>query len=165
MSGFPDIDVVATYGGALTNYFQVEDATTDLDASADNQNRCSTAAMTHTASRAWARLVCAATTGALALSNVNPNDAGWPGLPTNAAPTLLRNGTGDFTLTWPATVQDELGATKTPNFRYAVVSIEGSTFAFHTESCPTANSVRVRLANTGGAANDFVGTTIAITVY
>lgn len=157
----PDIDSLNSYGGALNNYAPVEDPTTDRDANAANKAYASTAAMTQTTTRAWARLVCAASTGALALATTNPNDGLWPNINANL-PTLLRNGTGDFTLTWPVTVLDSMGVSHSLNFRAARVMIEGTLFGFANAEAETANSIRVRLANASGAPNDFTGRTILV---
>ena len=154
----PDIDDFNTYGGEISNYAPVEDPTTDRDAAKACQAYASTAAMTQTATRAWARMTCNTTTGTLVLVD---KDGLWPNTGPNA-PTLLRNGTGDFTLTWPATVTDSRGVVHTLNFRGAAASLEGTVFGFITATPASANSVRVRLANTGGAANDFAGINILV---
>lgn len=158
----PDIDDFSTYGGAKQNYAPVEDPTTDRDAADINKALCTVAALTQTATRCWARMVCAATTAGLALATSNSNDGLWPNIFANK-PTLVRNGTGDFTLTWPATVLDENGDTHSLNFRAASVSLE-SGFGFTNAYVSAPNAVRVRLADTTGAASDFVDVTILVKV-
>jgi len=158
---FPAIDALATYGGALANYAPIVDPTTDRDADAANQAYASTAAMTHTATQAWARFVTSATTPTLAVTN--SNDAAW-GNSTPYQPAPTRSTTGIFLLTWPTTIIDELGATHTINFRWAEVSIEGaatmSGFARCVVTAP--NVVRVHVFDTTFAAADLAGKTLLV---
>ena len=160
----PDIDSLSTYGGALVNYAPVVDPTTDRDAAAANQAYASTAAMTHTSPRAFARIVGAASTGALALAGSNPHDSQW-GKASPVTPTLSRTALGIVVVTWPATVTDELGVVHNLNFRYAKAWIEGAT-PFWTPQCTvTANTVTINLFSTGFAASDLVGITYGVMVY
>lgn len=153
----PDTDSLSTLGGALSNAWPVVDPTTDLDADADNKNRCDVAMMTHTALRAWCAFTTAATTGALARVG---HDAMW-GNASAIAPALARTGAGTFTLTYPATVYDELGVGHALNFRAGfgqsrAVADDGVKVV---ATAPNVLTVYLRVA---GVLADGVGTTIDV---
>ena len=97
---------IATYGGSLNDYSARSDSTTDRSAVGVNPAYCDLAGMTHTAVRAWARvtLKSAGTAPVLAQRDEVWNNA----TPGNPAPTPARSSAGVFTLTYPATVQDEI---------------------------------------------------------
>lgn len=164
----PDIDSLATYGGALSNYFPIEDPTTDLDAGADNQNRCSTAAMTNTAVRAWARFVTSATTPTLAVSNAVGGV--WPTIPGNQ-PVVSRSAQGIFLLTYPTTITDELGVVHTLNLRGARAGGEGTSYIPCQADVTAANVVRITVfALASGTPNTFAaadqaGVTISVQAW
>ena len=162
----PDIDSFASYGGRIVNYQDVEDPTTDRDAAAASAAYLSTAALTQTCPRAWARFLTAATTGAMTLAVTNPNDGAWPNIAGNK-PVLARTSAGIFTLTWPATLADANGVTHTLNFRAARACAEGATYV-PVQCSVTAPNVVTVYVFVGSAvpfvANDVVGTTILVEV-
>jgi hypothetical protein len=159
----PDIDSLATYGGAMADYASVEDATTDLGAAYFNKMSASVAAMTHTAPRAVRRFVGHATTPADPSSGL-VHDSMW-GSASGVKPTVTRNATGDITITWTSTQTDELGVSHTIGLRYAKGWAEGAT-AYHVQcSCPTVNTVNVRIFDMAGVASDAVGATIVVEVH
>lgn len=159
----PDIDSIAVYGGVMADYANVEDPTTDLAAAYFNKLSASVAAMTHTAPRAVRRFVGNATTPTDPTSGF-VHDSLW-GSTSGVNPTIVRNGTGDYTITWATTQTDELGVTHSLNFRYAKGWAEGAT-AYHVQcSCPTLNTVNVKVFNATGTANDAAGVTLVVEVY
>jgi len=159
----PDIDAIATYGGALNNYSPIVDPTTDRDAAMVNKALCSTAAMTQTAVRAWVRFLTHATTPTLASSNIC--DGLWPNILGNR-PAPTRSGTGTFLLTWPSSLNDELGVSHTLNFRAAAAFVENTTLNGFVLAKPTAaNVITVYTFNTSFAANDLAGTTILVLAF
>ena len=155
---FPDVDTIDNYGGALVNVAPVEDPTTDRDAGAMNSALESVAQMTHTAARAWCRVVLGTSA---ALAAANGNDAGWG---TTTPPVPAHSTTGVYTITWPATVTDALGNQHSLNLRTASASIEGATFGFAQANVTSANVVTVNTANAAGSANDLSGVTILVEV-
>lgn len=155
----PDIDSLSTYGGALNNSTPVEDPTTDRDANLANKAYANVAALTHTGIRAWCAFVGHATTPPDPVSNVH--DAVW-GNPPAVKPVVAKTGTGVYTVTFPATVQDELDATHSVNLRRAWASVEGTTPYLTTATVTSANVVTVRLFTDAGAANNAVATTITV---
>lgn len=99
----PDIDTLATLGGALNNLSAVENPQTDRDAAGANQAYADAAAMTHTAIRAWAHI----TLNGSSTPTLVAHDAVW-GNAAGVAPVLAHSTTGVVTLTWPTTVLDEI---------------------------------------------------------
>lgn len=161
---FPSKDTIGTYGGVLNDYAPVVDASTDRPASGVNQAYGSVAAMTHNAPRAFCRLVLAATTGALALASPYPHDAAW-GNSVGVQPTLARTSAGVFTITWPASVTDEIGNSQAVSFRYAIGALEGPNAGDIACSVTSPNVVTLYAFNVAGAANDFAGVTASVTVF
>ncbi len=155
----PGIDTLSTYGGKMVNYAPVEDPTTDRDATAANQSYASTAAMTHTAPRAWARITMAATTGAMVLV---AHDAVWG---TSVAPTFAHVSTGVFTITWPVTVTDELGTTQTVSLRTCTVQQETGGAPTLNLADAATNVANLRLFDTSAVATNSAGNNYVIVVY
>ncbi len=155
----PAIYTLSTYGGAMANYAPVEDPTTDRDATAANQAYASAAAATHTTPRAWARFTAAASTGAMVLV---AHDAVWG---TSVPPTLARTSAGIFTVTWPATITDELGTVQTVALRAATATYEGAV-AYFAGASATVNIATINVGlGTTGALNDAVGVNILVVAY
>lgn len=165
----PDIDDpsgnYAMPAGGFVDYLPVTDPTTDqtsggqTGAPGANQWMCSTASMTHTSRRAWARFLGNATTPTLAVSN--GHDAHW-GSSSPVKPTLVRSAVGIYTVTWPATVTDALGVSHTVNLRWSKACAEGSTLFLVQTSVTAANIVTVYVFTTAFAASDAVGTTLFV---
>lgn len=99
----PDKDTLATYGGALQDAAPVIDGSTDMAAASGNQAMASTAANTRTGIRCW----CSFNWNGTSVTLVNHEEM-WGGGPGNAAPIPAHTGTGVMTLTYPATVNDEI---------------------------------------------------------
>lgn len=157
----PNVAALATYGGAKQNAAPVEDPTTDRDAGDANKAFADAAAMTHTVMRAWVRIVGSASAPALAV--VNGHEAVWGNLPA-VAPTIGRTTTGDWTVTWPSSITDELGNAIALNLRCALhPNIEGDK-GFASATITSPNIARVQLWNSSGTASDFAGTTIWVGV-
>lgn len=136
MPNLPDIATLANdLGGTLVNYAPVEDASTDLDASFDNGSRNNVAMMTHTAPRSWARVTTGANTGAMVLVS---NDAMWG---NSVPPTKAFVSLGTFTLTYPTSVNDELGVAHTLNLRWATINHRSAAAFFLVQAAVTAANV------------------------
>jgi hypothetical protein len=155
----PDIDTLATLGGALQNYSPVEDPTTDLDAATYNITRLDVASMTQTSNRAWVNFTANTTTGTMTLV---AHAAHW-GSSIAVAPTLARVTTGTFTVTWPATVTDDLGNVHTLNMRFAKGNARGGGTYYDVQAQPSGlNSVTVYVYNSANALTDAAGVAIDI---
>lgn len=149
----PDVSSLATYGGALLDYDAVVDPTTDRAAASANKAYADAAAATVTVPRVVAQFTAAATTGAMALvSHIECWTEGGA-----AAPALARSGTGTFTITYPATVNDSLGVVHTVNLRYVWASCTSATVAYNVNVTCAANVITVYVFNTSDALNDAAG--------
>jgi|ERR1019366_249055 hypothetical protein len=163
----PDVDSLATLGGALNNLSAVENPLTDRDAAGTNQAYADAAAMTHTAVRAWARITLNGSAAPLLVAH----DAVW-GNAVGVAPLLAHVTTGIVGLTWPTTVFDEIpnGA---PGYTGAhTVNLRagwGNQRAVSTMSEPSItitapNIVQMLTFNSGGALAD-TGSAIDFDVF
>lgn len=162
MAVIPDVDSLATYGGALENYgIGVIDPLTDRDALAMNRALATVAGMSHTAIRAWCRFTTAATTGGMVLVS---HDAVW-GNGSSVAPVLARSSAGVFTVTWPTTVTDELGVSHAVSFRCSLRPNVSSSTCYHANAVRTsANILTVYTFLANGTADDIAGTTVNVFV-
>lgn len=154
----PDVDSLASLGGALNNYgVGVLDPTVDRDAAGANPAYADVAAMTHTIMRAWVRFTLNGTATPVLVAH----DANW-GNAITVQPTLARTTTGTYTSTWPVTVNDEIpsGAPgyvnpHTVNIRAGFANIRVGSAAFDVFVIPTsANVVTVKVFNTSGSLAD-----------
>lgn len=105
----PNINDYAALGGEQVNYRPVTNPQTDIDASAWNEVKADTAAMTVTAARAVVRFYWSGSAVVVLYSA-----AVWQAPP----PVITRNGPGEYSVVWPATVVDARGVTRYPNFRW-----------------------------------------------
>jgi hypothetical protein len=155
----PDVDSIDSYGGVLSNYVAgVVDPTTDRDASAANEAYASTAAMTHTAIRVYARLTL---NGASAPTLV-AHDAVWGSLP-GVAPTLSHVGTGHLRITWPATVLDELHASHAVNLRDGWANVRTVSSLPNPRVVPTGGNVLdIYVYDNAGTLTDGSSETLAV---
>jgi hypothetical protein len=144
MAGLPGIDTLDSYGGALSNYAPVEDATTDEDAAHRNLYAMNVAGMTQTAARAVRRFVGHAATPTDPVSGF-VHGAVWGS--DNALKPTVGIAATVYTITWPTEVEDALGETHTVNLRYAKAWVEttGATLYVATARVATANTVEVRV--------------------
>lgn len=155
----PNEDTFLGYGCPYGDYAPVEDPTTDLSAANFNNVASMVASLSHISPRAYVVVVGNATTPTVAEHN-----AGW-GTGASVIPTLVRNGVGDITITWPTSVTAEDGTSIGLNLKRCVGwNTEGATPYTVTMTPVTANTMRLRVfVPSTGAANDFVG--VNCTVY
>ena len=147
------------YGGIKQNDEPVEDYTTDEDANDRNRAFEDCAAMTHTATRCWRSFIGNATTPTDPVTSIH--DANW-GNSLGVKATVARVATGQYTVTFPTTVTDELGVVHTLVLRRAWVNAEGSTFTPCQATVTSSNVITVYTYNAAGAANDGVGITFTV---
>ena len=159
----PDKDtLLQTYGGALNDYgTPVIDPTTDRPAAGANQQYASTAMMTRTAFRCFATITWVLPATGNGLWIVSRHDAVWEGanaagLALNAVPTVTHVSPGVFSVTWPATVVDELGVSHTLSLRAAFSNYETVIGpARNSRTVVTApNAVQVTVFDGGGSPID-----------
>ena len=152
----PDIDSVDDYGGILQNARPVDDPTTQREATAVDAAFTSMAAATHTLPRAWVRI----TLGAVPANVVGSFDSVW-GISPSSVPAHV--GTGSYTVTLPATVNDEMGNPHVLNLRWVDFQLEGSTFGF-AQGTVSANVVAMVTGNAAGSPNDLSGVVVLVRV-
>lgn len=155
----PAVDDLASLGGVMVNYRDVEDPTTDLDAGYDNKARTNVAGATQTNIRAEVHFVTAAAGPFAATAHF----AVWGNTPA-VAPVITRAALGRFTITWPTTVTDALSASHTVALVGGWCNAQSTTFAKAQVVKTAANVVDVYLFDAAGAASDFAGTALDIFV-
>jgi hypothetical protein len=148
----PDVDALATYGGALFDYSAPVDPTTDRPASGANQAYNNVAAMTQTACRAWVRLTLNGSATPVLVAHASH----W-GNAIGVAPTFTRTSAGIYTITWPATVLDFIpngapgfATSHTVNFRGGWTNVRGATI-FQSQVTPTAANIGTLYTSTAGS--------------
>ena len=140
----PDRDSLSTFGGALANYSDPVDPTTDEDAEWRNKYVANVAMMTHTVTRA-ARSFLGSTGGVTQIADPSTgfvHDAVW-GDGAGVKPTPSYVTTGTYELTWPSTVTDELGTTHAVSIRRAWASVESSDGTLRLAEAKVSASQRV----------------------
>jgi hypothetical protein len=158
-------DPAADYGmpaGGFADYeIEPTDPTTDWTSgnppnengtggSGANQLIADVAGMTRVSIRCWARFTAGSSP---VLATTNPDDAVW-GNAAGVVPVVAHSTTGVWTMTWPTTITDQFGTTRSVNLRRARVSLEGSTLAFVQCSVTSPNVVTIYGFSTGFSAND-----------
>lgn len=123
----PAIDDLAALGGEMANYDPVTDPTVELDASFDNKTRANVAAQTQTAIRAQVSFPCVATGS----STPQGHWAVWGNAPS-VAPAVARSSAGRYQITWPTSVDDELGESHAVNLVSAQGNLQAGAF-FHVQ--------------------------------
>jgi hypothetical protein len=132
----PAVDSIDLFGGALENYSDPVDPTTDEDAAWRNKYVCNVAMMTHTITRG-ARSFLGTTGGATGIADPSSGfvqDNVWG----DAASVKMVGSyvqTGVYFLTAPTAVSDELGVQHNVNMRRAWAAVESSDGTFrHAEA-------------------------------
>lgn len=143
-----------TFGGAKINYADVEDPTTDRDASEVNAAFATTAGLGRTGIRAYVRWAGHATAPI-----VDIQDAVWG---NSQPPTIVHTSTGLYTVTFPATITDLLSQSVSLLLYDGFAKV--NTGAVFTAVSIATNVVQVRTYNSAGSLNDLVGTLITLFV-
>jgi len=153
----PAIDTIQTYGGAFIDAAPVENPQTDLGAGPFTQMSASVAMGTHTFIRGWVQILTSATT-----PTIIAHDALW-GNGVSVTPTLVRTAIGNYSLTIPATINDELGVVHSTNIRgcWGNVNASGAVTQNINVARNTATQMVISISNSG-AASDIAGTAIDI---
>ena len=159
----PDLSSASDYGMPDGGFkdgegIAVVDPTTDQSAAGASAQMVDTAQMTRTAVRCWVRFVAGASP---TLAATNPHEAMW-GNSNAVTPVVGKTATGTWTVTWPATVTDQLGGSHTLNLRKATAKVEGSTLKFVQCSVTSPNVVTVYGFDTTFAAYDLTGITLLV---
>jgi len=159
----PDIDSIQSYNaapnGTLVDYSPSEDPTTDQPAAGANAHQASSAMATRTQTRAY----CSFTYVSGASAPVTEHDAVW-GNSAGVIPVVARISAGKFSVTWPTTVSDALGATHSVNLRRAWGNIVFDATTVYVIYCTrsAANVINVRIVQDGGSGFDPVSVPIDV---
>lgn len=146
-----------TYGGPYQNAQPVEDPLTEISADADNEALADTAGCTRMVPRAWVSFIGTTYTSGSQVITVTDHNAVWGGS-NGVKPTIVQTSAGVLVITWPATVVDELGVTKTLNIRFPhkPVTVD-ATLSSGQVSAYTANTMTIHLFSSAGSANALNG--------
>jgi hypothetical protein len=151
-----------TYGGPYANERPVEDNTTEVDAPFFNEMAADAAATTRTAVRAWVAFAGTTYTAGDQVIAVVDHDAVW-GASGAVEPDIIQNPAGTYTITWPATVDDELGETHTLDIQLPLQpTLITATLMDVRVSAYTANTITLKTFSVAGAADALNGVAIKV---
>lgn len=151
-----------TYGGPYANERPVEDSTTEVDAPFFNEMGADTAAATRTAVRAWVAFAGLTYTAGDQSIAVVDHDAVWGGA-IGVIPTIIQNPAGTYVITWPTTVDDELGETHTLDIQMPLQpTLITATLMDVRVSAFTANTITLKTFSAAGAADALNGIPIKV---
>jgi threonine dehydrogenase-like Zn-dependent dehydrogenase len=142
----PDRASLARYGGAMANYSEPVDPTTDEDADHRNQYATDCAMMTQTATRG-VRSFLGTTGGATAIADPSSglvHYALW-GNSASVKPIGTYVQTGVYEQAWPAIVTDELGTDHTLTIGRAWAQVESSDGTLRVANAKVMSAQRVRI--------------------
>lgn len=148
----PDVDSLATAGGAVLDYSPVIDPTRERPAAGANAGLLDATSATHTVARTVARLK---STGA-GTPTILFHDETWGGNVTNPGPTVQRLGVGQWALIYAngasgGTVLDEMGNQHTVNLQSAICTPEGAPY-LTSVGCSAPNILGIGIFSTVGAS-------------
>ena len=152
------------YGGAMADYAPVEDPTTDEGASYRNEYVNDVQMMTLTAPRAIVSFTGDATTPGDPVSGF-VHAAQWGSGPA-VKPVVTHVSAGQYLITHPATVDDNLEVEHTLNFRRAVAFVESAGVLKHAAAeITSANTITVYTYLADGTLDDLVASVITVVIY
>lgn len=158
----PDSDSLSTYIGApqLIDFSAVVDPNTDVSAAGLNQALCTLAMSSLTIPRAIVSFVDTGSTLAFSYQQ-----AVW-GNDFSVQPTLGNSGTGLYSITWPATVSDQLAISHSVNLVQVISAQVMTTGApyFCSAALSSSNSVSIRIHNASASLATPTGLPITIVV-
>jgi len=151
----PDASNITNYGAPKRNYeIAPVDPETDLDAIEYNRLACDVAMSSRMVDRVEVTFTAGAT------PTVTSFEAVWKKT-TTTVPSIVKTGTGTFTLTVPLSVQDELQGSHTVNLKSALGSATGPQ-ARHVQAAATGNVITVYVFDMAGASVDATGETFVV---
>jgi hypothetical protein len=154
----PDVDSVIDWGAQdWVNPEAVVDPTSELDAEVMKEIAADVAGATHTVDRAWCRIVGTATTGDVTIQD---HEANW-GTATAVKPSCNHTGSFTYVFTWPTTITDDLGVTRTllvrmPHAEAANTSGMAKVWSW------TANTITVNTMLANGGVSPLAGAHIFV---
>lgn len=165
----PNSSSLNAYGsGTLIDAVPLVDPTSELGAAALNPLRNDVSAMTAVVPRCLFQFTGTAGTPVVSTSATwtAGNDSVYGNAPA-VTPTMVRNSTGNITVTLPASVSDQLTGSSPIllNIRNAEVSVGGSTVGKGQVTINSASTFTIFLFNSSNAASDLVSSLIFVKVY
>jgi hypothetical protein len=150
------------YGTPYQNERPVEDPTTEPDAGAINEALVDIAGCTRTIVRARVRFPGLTYTSGTQSIPITSHDAVW-GSDVGVAPVVTQSATGIYLITWPTTVDDELGDPHTLNIGMPLepVTIDAALSRVKVTAF-TANTISLAAFDAAGAANALNGIPIFV---
>ncbi len=151
----PDLDNLSTFGGQLLDYTPVVDPTTDRPAAGANQAYADVAQMCVMAAKAY--VIFDGNTGV-----VSDHNSLWGGT-LGVLPVVTHPATGQFLITWPTIVVDQLGVSHTLSIRFATCELESAGQSFGQKT--SANTATAFLFNSAGTATNFAGVKVKVMIW
>lgn len=154
--------VADDFGGPYTNQRAVDDPTCEMDDGYGNQLLNDVSMMSHTSERAWVSFNGHTYVGPTDVITVTDHDAHW-GTGTPTKPTIAQTAANRYVITWPTTVLDNNGATKTLNIKrpYEPMTMDSALSRAKVVS-KTANTLTIDTFNSAGTANGLNGIPIFV---
>lgn len=151
----PEKNDYDSLGGEKIDYSPVADPDTDLSAEELNETRADVAAMTQTAIRAWCSFTVTATVPAI--GSTEQDYGAVYGRSASYKPSIVRNSAGVFTVTFPTSIVDARGNTKSLNIQCGFGCSETADESVAVQRT-SANTVVARIVSiASGAATDAAG--------
>lgn len=153
---------INTYGGVFSDEKPVENPKTQQAAAFFNRMSEDTAQMTRTSCKARITFVPVATAGPIALdaSTIGINSH-W-GSGSTQKPAILKNDTGDYTITMPASFTDTVGYIESVAFLDADAGVRGTTLGRAQVYAVASNVISVHVYNSSNALADLTTATIVV---
>ena len=163
----PNVQSISSYGGPFQDALPQQDPTTEVASSSFNQLINDASAATATQPRAIFQFTGSATTPALASTSTwSSGFSSVFGSASAVLPVFVRNSIGNITITFPATVPDQLGNTNTLNLRAGRANLTSGSTASPSfiVSVVSSNQINV-LMQAAGSLSDFAGSTIFVECF
>jgi len=160
MSGFPTRPSRAAFGPTRSDTYPVVDPTRYVAASIFNLEHWQTAGLGVVTPLAWAEILIS---GADAASLGESSEA-WD--PAGVyVPAVSKIGVGHYRITYATTYPDELATTVVTNLRWAMATVQSSTF-FHSQCVAnSAYEMDVYVFDAANAADDPTSFSILVTIW
>lgn len=147
--------------GALNNYAEVVDPTTDLPALADNIARANVAALSRLAPRIVFVYTTSGSTGTVTPGSFDS----VVGVGAVNYPIFAKVADGQWRLVFPVDCTDSLGETQAWAFKRARATVESGAPAFSRGVKVDPNTIDIFTWTAAGVADDLAGESIRVEVY
>lgn len=150
------------YGGVFTDAIPVQNPKTELAAAFYNRNSEDTAQMTRTSTKARITFTPVATAGPVVLvANTIGVNSHW-GAGSAQKPGIVKNSTGDYTITMPSSFTDAVGYVEQVVFLDATAGVRGPVLGRAQVYSIASNVISVHVYDASGALADLTTDTIVV---